>query len=82
MLCPHGQGGGGGWVGRRAGGGGGGEVEPVRIFCGQGGRVQFFAILCRRLVWTNSKLKYCLEQFKISKTVLFSFLQSVTGLQL
>jgi len=28
-----------------------GEVEPVQTFCGQGGRDQFFAILCRCLLW-------------------------------
>jgi len=39
MAYPHGQGG-----GRK-------NVEPVRTFCVQGGRGQFFAILCGRLLW-------------------------------
>jgi len=29
-----------------------GGVEPVRTFCGEEGRVQFFAILCGRILWT------------------------------
>jgi len=31
---------------------GGREVEPVRTFCGQEGRGQFFAILCGCSLWT------------------------------
>jgi len=29
------------------------EVEPVQTFIGQGGRDQFFAILCGRPLWTT-----------------------------
>jgi len=40
MVCPHGQRGEG--------------AETVRTFCGQGGGVNFFAILCGRPLWTAS----------------------------
>jgi len=43
VVCPHGQ-------ERR-------EVEPVRTFSGQGG--QFFAMLCRRPLWTAPKFNEC-----------------------
>jgi len=33
-------------------------VEPVRIFCGQGGRGQFFAIFCGRLLWMTPIKKF------------------------
>jgi len=43
-------------------------VGPVRGFCGQGGRGQFFTILCGRLLWTApykavTKLKICDSRF-------------------
>jgi len=28
------------------------DVEPVRIFCGQGEGCQFFAFMCERPFWT------------------------------
>jgi len=43
------------------------EVQPVRIFCGQGGRGgQFFAILCGRL--TAPKYFYV---FKVTQYVVY-----------
>jgi len=42
-------------------------VEPVRMFGGQGGRGQFFAILCGRPLWTAP------YYVSISLSVLFTY---------
>jgi len=34
------------------------EIELVRTFFGQGGKGQFFAILCGRLLWTMNQRIY------------------------
>jgi len=44
---------------------GGEGVNSVRTFCGQGERGQFFAILCRRLLWTAPYVTHIIWDFVI-----------------